>query len=234
MKKLLLIVTLLGIAPSAFSQTNPSYPPMRAVAALPATCSTSGPDVFVFKTTTGGSGVGAYRCSAANTWTFIGAGREPVNVVGTVTIDTTGLATEATLDRVADAVEDTAPVAVNPFGGTIIRGAVTSAMTGTTSTEVIAGVASNYQYITWCVVSNASLTVSTDILLQNGSGGTTLGVLPAPAASVATTGGGGGMFVFPTPIQVPTVATGLFAANVTTGSSTKITCGGWRSTVSYS
>lgn len=161
----------------------------------------------------------------------------PVTISGTVNVDpvanTIGLATETTLDRVADAVEDTAPVSVLPWTGTIVKGAVTTAMTGTTSTEVIAAVASNYHYITWCVVSNASTTVSTDILLQVGSGGSTLAVLPAPAAAVATTGGGGSMITFPTPLPVTTVNTGLFAANVTTGSSTKISCGGFRSTVAY-
>lgn len=119
------------------------------------------------------------------------------------------------------------------FPGTLVKGAVTSAMTGTTSTSVVSGTASNYLYITQCVTSNASTTVSTDILLQDGSGGTTLYVLPAPAASVATTGGGGGAFSFPTPIKVDTSGNALFAANVTTGSSTKISCSGYRSTVSY-
>lgn len=119
------------------------------------------------------------------------------------------------------------------FPGTLVKGAVTSAMTGTTSTSVVSGTASNYLYITQCTTSNASTTVSTDILLQDGSGGTTLYVLPAPAAAVATTGGGGGAFTFPTPIKVDTSGNALYAANVTTGSSTKISCSGYRSTVSY-
>lgn len=117
--------------------------------------------------------------------------------------------------------------------GSLKSGAVTSAMTGTTSTSVIAGTASNNLYITNCVVSNASTTVSTDILLQDGSGGTTLYVLPDPAAAVATTGGGGGSFAFPAPLKVPTQGNGLFAANVTTGSSTKISCSGYISTTSF-
>ena len=118
-------------------------------------------------------------------------------------------------------------------GGTFKSGAITSAMTGTTSTSVIAGVGSNYLYITNCTASNGSTTVSTDILLQDGTGGTTLYVLPAPAAAVATTGGGGGTFTFPTPLKVPTVGNGLFAANVTTSSSTKLSCSGFASTTSY-
>lgn len=154
------------------------------------------------------------------------------------------------LDSIKTAVESTSPVAISaaaasyaaqafavgaipPSPGILISGAISSAMTSTTSTQVIAGTASNYQYITNCVTSNGSTTVSTDILLQDGSGGTTLYVLPAPAASVATTGGGGGTFTFPYPLKVTTSGNGLFAANVTTGSSTKISCSGTRSTVSY-
>jgi len=118
-----------------------------------------------------------------------------------------------------------------PFGdGLLVKGAVTSAMTGTTSTSVIAGVSSNFLYITACTVSNGSLTVSTDINLQDGSGGTTIYVLPAPAGQTATTGAAGGAYVFPTPLYVPTAGNGLFAANVTTGSSTKISCVGYKST----
>lgn len=78
MKKALLVIALLAYAPAVFGQSNPSYPPMRAVATLPLTCTTSGPDAFAFKTTSGGDGVGAYFCSATNTWTYLGYGREPV------------------------------------------------------------------------------------------------------------------------------------------------------------
>lgn len=119
--------------------------------------------------------------------------------------------------------------------GPIQNGLISSAMTGTTSTAVTGmGVtASNYNYITWCVTSNGSTTVSTDMALQDGNGGTTFAILPAPAASVVTTGGGGGSYQFNPPLKQPTVATALYAVNVTTGASTKLTCGGYRSTVSY-
>lgn len=133
----------------------------------------------------------------------------------------------------AMAAQSFAVGAIPPAAGTLTSGAITSAMTGTTSTSLIALTASNYIYITNCTTSNGSTTVSTDILLQDGSGGTTIYVLPAPAASVATTGGGGGSFSFPVPLKVPTVGGALFAANVTTSSSTKISCSGFKSTVSY-
>lgn len=144
----------------------------------------------------------------------------PVDIK-TISAAATGPSTAANSDAVV--------VAYN----TLASGAVTSAMTGTTSTSVISGTASNYIYVTQCTTSNASLTVSTDILLQDGSGGTTLYVLPAPAAAVATTGGGGAVFPFPVPLKVPTSGNALFAANVTTSSSTKISCSGFKSTVSY-
>jgi len=125
---------------------------------------------------------------------------------------------------------------VNLAYPTLASGFISTAMTGTTSTVFgggLAATANNYIYLTSCTTSNSSLTVSTDILLQDGSGGTTLYVLPAPAAAVATTGGGGGTFTFPMPIKVPTAGNALYAANVTSGSSTKISCSGFKSTISY-
>ncbi len=117
---------------------------------------------------------------------------------------------------------------------TLGSGVITTAMTGTTSTVVIAGTASNYIYISRCTTSNGSLTVSTDILLQDGLNGTTIDIIPTPAATVATTGGSGAVVNYGDhPLKVPTSGNGLFAVNVTTGSSTKISCNGFKSTVSY-
>lgn len=118
---------------------------------------------------------------------------------------------------------------------TLIQGGITTAMTATTSTAFGGGftnTASNYIYITDCQTSNGSTTVSTDILLQDGSGGTTVAVLPAPAAAVAGTGGNGGSYSWRSPLKL-SVNTALYAANVTTGSSTKVWCSGFKSTISY-
>lgn len=140
-------------------------------------------------------------------------------------------------DRAAAALEtirdSTTPVQVIPAAGTLASGKIDTAMTGTTSTSLIGGTASNYIYITECVTSNSSTTVPTDILLQDGSGGTTIYVLPAPAGTGTGTGANGGGFTFPTPLKVPTSGNALYAANVTTGSSTKISCSGFKSTTSY-
>jgi hypothetical protein len=116
----------------------------------------------------------------------------------------------------------------------LTSGGITTAMTATTSTVVVSATAAQYIYIDHCTVSNASTTVSTDISLQDGSGGTIIWNIPAPAASVATTGGGGADVSWPNhPLKVPTAGNGLFAANVTTGSSTKIFCSGFKSAISY-
>lgn len=104
-----------------------------------------------------------------------------------------------------------------------VSGAITSAMTGTTSTSLIAAPASGLRnYITNCVVSNAHATVGTDIVIQDGSGGTTLYTLPAAPAY------GGASVTFPAPLRQPTTATAIFVANVTTGASTKASCSGYK------
>jgi hypothetical protein len=59
------------------------------------------------------------------------------------------------------------------------------------------------------------------MLLQDGSGGTTLWQQPAAPAF------GGGNIVFPTPLKT-TANTGLFAQNVTTGSNTFVSCTGYK------
>lgn len=110
-----------------------------------------------------------------------------------------------------------------------VSGVITSAMTGTTSTSLMAAPAAGLRnYITQITVSNGSTTVPTDILIQDGSGGTTLYVIPAPIGTGTGTGTSGGTFTFPTPLRQPTTATAIFVANVTTGSSTKVSVTGYK------
>lgn len=111
-------------------------------------------------------------------------------------------------------------------GGTLKQGG-TAAMTGTTSTSVITGTASNNLYITGCRFSNTSVSVSTLVILQDGSGGTTLDTIPVPL------GWGGAVVTYPSPLKVTTQGNGLFAQDVTTGASVIAFCNGWISTVSY-
>jgi hypothetical protein len=104
-----------------------------------------------------------------------------------------------------------------------VSGAITSAMTGTTSTSLIAAPASGLRnYITTIVVSNAHATVGTDIVIQDGSGGTTLMTIPAAAVY------GGAVINLPVPLRQPTTATAIYCANVTTGASTKVSAVGYK------
>lgn len=104
-----------------------------------------------------------------------------------------------------------------------VSGAITSAMTGTTSTSLIAAPAAGLRnYITQITVSNAHATQGTDIIIQDGSGGTTLYVIPAAAVY------GGAVLTFPTPLRQPTTATAIYCANVTTGASTKVSASGYK------
>ena len=104
-----------------------------------------------------------------------------------------------------------------------VSGTITTAMTGTTSTSLIAAPGAGLRnYITQITVSNSHATVGTDLIIQDGSGGTTLYVIPAAAAY------GGAAITFPTPLRQPTANTALFIANVTTGSNTKASASGYK------
>lgn len=104
-----------------------------------------------------------------------------------------------------------------------VSGAITSAMTGTTSTSLVAAPGSGLRnYITQITVSNAHATVGTDVVIQDGSGGTTLYTIPAAAVY------GGAVITFPTPLRQPTTNTALYAQNVTTGASTKVSASGYK------
>lgn len=106
----------------------------------------------------------------------------------------------------------------------MVSGAITSAMTGTTSTSLVAAPGAGLRnYITTIIVSNAHATVGTDVIIQDGSGGTTL--LTIPAAAVY----GGAAIPLPTPLRQPTTNTALYCANVTTGASTKVSAIGYKS-----
>lgn len=98
-----------------------------------------------------------------------------------------------------------------------------SAMTGTTSTIALAAPASGLRnYITQITVSNSHATVGTDMLIQDGNGGTTLYRIPAAALY------GGATLTFPAPLRQPTTATAIYVANVTTGASTVVSMSGYK------
>jgi hypothetical protein len=104
-----------------------------------------------------------------------------------------------------------------------ISGAITTAMTSTTSTSLVAAPGAGLRnYITTIIVSNAHATVGTDVIIQDGSGGTTLMTIPAAAVY------GGAVINLPVPLRQPTANTALFCANVTTGASTKVSAVGYK------
>jgi hypothetical protein len=104
-----------------------------------------------------------------------------------------------------------------------VSGAITTPMTGTTTTSLLAAPAGSLRnYVTTIIVSNAHATVGTDVIIQDGSGGTTL--LTIPAAAVY----GGAVINLPVPLRQPTAATALYCANVTTGASTKVSAVGYK------
>lgn len=110
------------------------------------------------------------------------------------------------------------------LSGDYLYGIITTSMTSTTSTALTgmgAQGGSLRNYITWCTASNAHGTVGTDIDIQDGSGGTSIGMIPAAALY------GGGHVRFDPPIRTA-ANTAVYAKNITSGASTRLFCGGYK------
>lgn len=134
-----------------------------------------------------------------------------------------GSATSANSAPVVIASDQAAVTTQLASTANIVSGVISTAMTGTTSTSLVAAPGSSLRnYITTLTISNSHATVGTDIVIQDGSGGTTIWVVPAAAAY------GGAVIIFDPPLRQPTANTALFAANVTTGSSTKVSANGFK------
>lgn len=104
-----------------------------------------------------------------------------------------------------------------------VSGAITTAMTSTTSTSLVAAPGAGLRnYITTIIVSNSHATVGTDVIIQDGNAGTTLMTIPAAALY------GGAVINLPVPLRQPTTNTAIYCANVTTGSSTKVSAVGYK------
>jgi hypothetical protein len=104
--------------------------------------------------------------------------------------------------------------------GSLVKG-TTAAMTGTTSTQVLAAVASQHLYVMSVHCTNSSAT-ATLVQLQDGSGGTVLDTIICPA-------GGGDERNASMPMFWTTAGNGLFAADVTTGASVIVQASGYSS-----
>lgn len=167
------------------------------------------------------AGVAGTQAVGGNVATNVAIGTNPINLGGqAISAENTAI----TATRMAQLVTDlVGKLIVLPYANpeNFVSGA-TASMTGTTSTSLIAAPAAGLRnYITTIIVSNAHASVGTNILIQDGSGGTTLLVIPA--ASVF----GGMTITLPTPLRQPTAATALFCVNVTTGSSTRVSAVGY-------
>ncbi len=202
--------------------------------------------------------------------------RNPVPITGSITVDTTGLATSAKQDSLLTELQLKADLTeTQPVGGSVahdsadsgnpikiggkavssepaavtaadranlitdlvgklivlpyanpenfVSGCISSAMTGTTSTSLIAAPASGLRnYITQITVSNTHATVGTNLEIQDGNGGTTYYIIPAAAVY------GGATLTFPTPLRQPTTATAVYVKNTTTGASTFASASGYK------
>ncbi len=169
------------------------------------------------------AGVSGTLAVGGNVATNVAIGTNPINL-GAQAVSAENTAVTAT--RMAQLVTDlVGKLIVLPYANpeNFVSGAITSAMTGTTSTSLIAAPASGLRnYITQITVSNAHATVGTDVIIQDGNGGTTLYTIPAAAVY------GGATITFPVPLRQPTTATAIYCANVTTGASTKVSASGYK------
>jgi hypothetical protein len=126
-----------------------------------------------------------------------------------------------------DLASSSAVISTSPWANGTLATGTSGAVTGTSTTPIIAGTASNYTYITNCLVINSHATVGTVVTLEEETSGTDLYVGYAAAL------GGGFVLSFPTPLKVPTVAKGINVLNGTTGANVYASCTGFKSTVSY-
>lgn len=168
------------------------------------------------------AGVNGTLAVGGNVATNVAIGTNPINNgAQAVSSENSAVTTGRMVQLVADLV---GKLIVLPYSNpeNFVSG-VTAAMTGTTSTSLLAAPASGLRnYVTHIIVTNSHATVGTFILIQDGSGGTTL----YEAYAVAT--GGGFSITFPVPLRQPTTATALFVQNVTTGSNTIASASGYK------
>jgi len=170
------------------------------------------------------------------------AGTTVAPSVGTVTVDNAAVETGGNLASVKTDVDKipsqgpalpsaSTPVVTSPnplVNGCSGGSGCVTAMTGTTSTVVIAAVTSSYLYITHCSLSVDSATVATLMVLQDGDGGTAIWSGYVPVTLGREVG-----WPKDSPLKIPTISHGLYIKNATTGSSSYASCSGFSSTVSY-
>lgn len=168
-------------------------------------------------------GVAGSQSMGGTVATNVAINSNPLNLgAQAVSSENTAVTTARQVQLTADLV---GKLIVLPYANpeNFVSGAITTAMTGTTTTSLLAAPAAGLRnYITQITVSNSHATVGTDVIIQDGSGGTPLYTIPAAAVY------GGSVITFPTPLRQPTTATAIFCANVTTGASTKVSASGYK------
>lgn len=204
--------------------TNAGVAPVDATGGLTVTLAAASPGIIA---------TGSQASPSASYLSTVAAGDlahdavdsgNPVKIGG-MARSTEPTAVSASGDRVNAIFDLVGKLIVLPYANpeNFVSGAITTAMTATTSTSLVAAPAAGLRnYITQITVSNAHATVGTDVIIQDGSGGTTLYTIPAAAVY------GGAVITFPTPLRQPTTATAIFCANVTTGASTKVSASGYK------
>lgn len=188
----------------------------------------NGSSLTVDGTVTANAGTGTFAVSMATNTPVGNVAHDaadsgaPIKTGGRArTTEVTAVASDDRVDSIHDKVgkQIVLPYAIPE---SFVSGAITTAMTGTTSTSLVAAPGAGLRnYLTTIIVSNSHATVGTDVIIQDGSGGTTLMTIPAAAVY------GGAVITLPTPLRQPTTATAIFCANVTTGASTKVSAVGY-------
>lgn len=105
----------------------------------------------------------------------------------------------------------------------LVQGRISTPMTGTTATSLIAAVTSQHLYVTSAFCKNTSA-VATLVNLTDGSGGTVLAQIAAGA-----TYGGDNLAAGSVPLFWTTAGNALFAVDVTTGASVTCNASGYSS-----
>lgn len=141
--------------------------------------------------------------------------------IGAKAVNAEPAAVSATNDR-ANLISDlVGKLIVLPYANpeNFVSGVATA--TDTTSTSLIGAPASGLRnYITQITVWNSSA-VATYIKIQDGSGGTTLYDIPAPA-------GGGATLSLPTPLRQPTTATAIYFAEAGAANAVFVSASGYK------
>jgi hypothetical protein len=189
-------------------------------------------DVVMFANSTGGiiNSLGDFSGNVIVNTALAFSNGAAVSNTNLVPVDNFGIAVNAEQSAasngaVAKMVTDLVGKAiVLPYANpeNFVSGTITSAQTGTSSVQLIASPGAGLRnYITTIIVSNG-LGANTEILIQDGSSGTTLAVVPAPANYLANP------IHFPVPLRQVTTGNGIYIAPVVTGANVKISAVGYK------